>query len=1286
MDVNTLWGTKKPINGIDCFFTEESFNKYSRIPSTLEERLLLRIQQIKGGPNCVVDTSQVHTEAHRVELPLKEDDCKSTNCTESDVAQREETLPKKKISTSQENYKKKGKADVPFTKKVPPPRKSQFSHDQQRRYVYLYKKYSHKTTIDTTEEEKVEIRELQLLTTKVVEEQEEFQKFQEKLANTAHKTDYTYMHPASRAYMEDYIQSRKLEAELYPKFYNDETSFGIEGKGQASKMVYIKPLLQLGIVPKMILPTVTQQLKPELPLDSPAVCQQYPVSKIRNHNAGAWNHEPCSMDQNAERLAVDNQAHIVISAGALKCLVDNHAPKHLEEWDISVTIRDYPHKEDDRVRVQRVVYIDRPFIPQHLSSKDKNMKYFKNALKAFIAKPSQKGHVFSKLENSVDIEKSEDSMVQNQHNNRRSAKNDSTNMTSSDKRNKDVSVRKGELFSMEEVSLEDLECFGTAKKQSLTINKETSALIIDKNSELLWENLDGSLGASKIRKSGEKEKFSDSDQDMLRKIRELHKPNKPILSAPITEKTDLDLEMNDLDDDSCKKSCEIQEKSLDVKNEQDYDNKDQERKGNAEEAEKAREKQQVTPETNEERDQGKESANTPNDSENDISKCEEIKAQTIPWRKPDLLNDSEKQALPRKSRRIRTKSVQVRSEDESSEDDEDKLFIMESSTKEMEVIEEAPASPSPASPEPDNRDMEVCKIIPLGSDCASDSAQSPSRNTESPSSPEKGGLSNFSEAIPCPIIPLCRESEDESFQLPGQGHVSRLDDSSSSVCTFDKPVGTPLRRSNRHKSRSQSLESLNADSEQSMQNSNSLENKCRKDIITSDSEDGDNGAPVKRKRGRPRKNPLQQTIRSENDKTPEQVNVTCGMTTRSRSSVGGTSEDEILEKETWKTTRRKRKSETDVSSVVKAEPAKAAKQDNNGRILEKDGHMSGGVPSDDKTAVETRSMQSYTTENILGKIGPQKRVSHVGKQVAAPINKPEGSQVQLTNVKARESKKMKRQSQSVEDKFSLDNILNVQQKLLKSSEEACVPSAPTESVNHNFKFPLRSNVTYNLWDLGGFKVIVRCSIHGVIRDLNQQLSFIHLIPKLEYQCQFGMEQVTASEIARTWISSYIRPNCRVLRARFHTQRTELVSLEELQGAQLIPTTENFSPGKAFLLLQNIFHHLHQLSPGQYVLSHKRSSNKCVIRKATEDNKRGSYDLHFNQLGYADPNVDKMKVPWTPLDPTIMIPYHTLNGRIPLTFDPPDFKFNFSSQSKVTKRKKKNKGKRGKGKVKNSVQK
>lgn len=60
------------------------------------------------------------------------------------------------------NYCRKKKVEPPLVKKIAPPRKSRFSHDQQKRYVYLYRKYSHKTTIDTTEEERVEMRELQV--------------------------------------------------------------------------------------------------------------------------------------------------------------------------------------------------------------------------------------------------------------------------------------------------------------------------------------------------------------------------------------------------------------------------------------------------------------------------------------------------------------------------------------------------------------------------------------------------------------------------------------------------------------------------------------------------------------------------------------------------------------------------------------------------------------------------------------------------------------------------------------------------------------------------------------------------------------------------------------------------------------------------------------------------------------------------------------------------------------------------------------------------------------------
>lgn len=60
------------------------------------------------------------------------------------------------------HFCRKKRVEPPLVKKIPPPRKSRFSHDQQKRYVYLYRKYSHKTTIDTTEEERVEMRELQV--------------------------------------------------------------------------------------------------------------------------------------------------------------------------------------------------------------------------------------------------------------------------------------------------------------------------------------------------------------------------------------------------------------------------------------------------------------------------------------------------------------------------------------------------------------------------------------------------------------------------------------------------------------------------------------------------------------------------------------------------------------------------------------------------------------------------------------------------------------------------------------------------------------------------------------------------------------------------------------------------------------------------------------------------------------------------------------------------------------------------------------------------------------------
>lgn len=51
--------------------------------------------------------------------------------------------------------------------------------------------------------------------------------------------------------------------------------------------------------------------------------------------------QPCSQDQNCDILSQRYKVHITISASALACLVNNHAPNYDREWEIPFTVRDY---------------------------------------------------------------------------------------------------------------------------------------------------------------------------------------------------------------------------------------------------------------------------------------------------------------------------------------------------------------------------------------------------------------------------------------------------------------------------------------------------------------------------------------------------------------------------------------------------------------------------------------------------------------------------------------------------------------------------------------------------------------------------------------------------------------------------------------------------------------------------------------------------------------------------------------------------------------------------------
>ena len=69
--------------------------------------------------------------------------------------------------------------------------------------------------------------------------------------------------------------------------------------------------------------------------------------------------------------------------------------------------------------------------------------------------------------------------------------------------------------------------------------------------------------------------------------------------------------------------------------------------------------------------------------------------------------------------------------------------------------------------------------------------------------------------------------------------------------------------------------------------------------------------------------------------------------------------------------------------------------------------------------------------------------------------------------------------------------------------------------------PNQGNYDYSLWQLGTLKILVRCSFHGFLHE-NSTKQFINCYAKLEYQPQFGFEQMTDNEYRFLWLQSYLR--------------------------------------------------------------------------------------------------------------------------------------------------------------------
>lgn len=70
-----------------------------------------------------------------------------------------------------------------------------------------------------------------------------------------------------------------------------------------------------------------------------------------------------------------------------------------------------------------------------------------------------------------------------------------------------------------------------------------------------------------------------------------------------------------------------------------------------------------------------------------------------------------------------------------------------------------------------------------------------------------------------------------------------------------------------------------------------------------------------------------------------------------------------------------------------------------------------------------------------------------------------------------------------------------------------------------------------------------------------------------------------------------------------------------------------------------------------MLSHAAEDSSLLIYK-TSDGKltRTAYNLHKTHCGLPGA-PSSLSVPWVPLDPGLLLPYHVFHGRIPCTFPP-----------------------------------
>ncbi|XP_074151036.1 little elongation complex subunit 2 isoform X2 [Sminthopsis crassicaudata] len=206
--------------------------------------------------------------------------------------------------------------------------------------------------------------------------------------------------------------------------------------------------------------------------------------------------------------------------------------------------------------------------------------------------------------------------------------------------------------------------------------------------------------------------------------------------------------------------------------------------------------------------------------------------------------------------------------------------------------------------------------------------------------------------------------------------------------------------------------------------------------------------------------------------------------------------------------------------------------------------------------------------------------------------------------------------------------------------------------------PQEGNLVYKLFNFQDLLLLVRCGVQKVEtrprskkRKNVRRQSPVYILPKLEYQACYGVEALTESELCRLWTESLLHSNCLFYIGHIDAFTSKLFMLEEIPMDVLKEKFATLNIPNAFNVLQHILKKISSLQEGSYLLSHAAEDSSLLIYKNSDEKfSRTAYNLHKAHCTL--PNIpSSLSVPWVPLDPTVLLPYHIHHGRIPCTFPP-----------------------------------